>query len=331
MNIPNSLAAVALALAAGQATAAAAELTVYTYESFISSWGPGPELKTRFEAQCACRLEFIGVEDGVALLNRLRLEGAKTRADVILGLDDSLIRDARAYDLVRPHSVDLASIPLVDALAWSDDSFVPFDFGYFAFIYDDQKISAPAESLAALVDGDARVIYQDPRTSTPGLGLVHWVRVVYGDQAASAWTRLARHTVTVTSGWSEAYNMFLQGEADYVLSYTTSPAYHIVSDGTDRYRAAEFAEGHVAQIEVAAISAHTAKSELANRFLSFLLSREAQEVIPVTNWMLPVRDDVKLPEAFGQLIRPARIGFSADEIGARRAAWVREWRDAVSR
>jgi ABC-type thiamine transport system substrate-binding protein len=30
-------------------------------------------------------------------------------------------------------------------------------------------------------------------------------------------------TVTVTKGWSEAYGMFLDGEADMVLSYTTSP------------------------------------------------------------------------------------------------------------
>ncbi|MBL8444093.1 MAG: thiamine ABC transporter substrate binding subunit [Zoogloeaceae bacterium] len=331
MNIRHSLACAAFALAAGQASAAAADLTVYTYESFISSWGPGPELKTRFEAQCGCTLEFVGVEDGVALLNRVRLEGANTRADVIVGLDDSLIKDVRTHGLVQPHSVDFASIPMVAALAWADDSFVPFDFGYFAFIYDHQKIGAPVDSLAALIDGNARVIYQDPRTSTPGLGLLHWVRAVYGDEAPAAWTRLARHTVTVTSGWSEAYNMFLQGEADYVLSYTTSPAYHIVSDGTDRYRAAHFAEGHVAQVEVAALSAHTDNPALANRFLAFLLSREAQEIIPVTNWMLPVRDDVKLPEAFDRLIRPARIGFSADEIGASRSIWVREWREAVSR
>lgn len=330
MNIHHSLSVAAFMLAAGSA-AASSELTVYTYDSFISSWGPGPALQARFEAECECTLKFVGVEDGVALLNRLRLEGSNTQADVILGLDDSLISDARKHALVQAHSVDLTSIPFVAALAWSDDSFVPFDFGYFAFIYDQQKVTAPARSLAELIDGKARVIYQDPRTSTPGLGLLHWVRAVYGEEAPAAWTRLAAHTVTVTSGWSEAYNMFLQGEADYVLSYTTSPAYHIISDGTDRYRAAQFVEGHVAQIELAALSAHTDNPALANRFLSFLLSREAQEIIPVTNWMLPVRDDVKLPETFDQLIRPSRIGFGADEVGAYRAAWVREWRDAVSR
>lgn len=37
-------------------------------------------------------------------------------------------------------------------------------------------------------------------------------------------------TVTVTKGWSEAYGLFLKGESDLVLSYTTSPAYHIIAE-----------------------------------------------------------------------------------------------------
>ena len=36
--------------------------------------------------------------------------------------------------------------------------------------------------------------------------------------------------MTVTKGWSEAYGLFLEGEADMVLSYTTSPAYHLIAE-----------------------------------------------------------------------------------------------------
>ena len=75
------------ALAALALPAAAAEkLTVYTYESFTADWGPGPGVKKAFEAQCACTVDFVSVEDGVALLNRVKLEGASTKADIVLGL-----------------------------------------------------------------------------------------------------------------------------------------------------------------------------------------------------------------------------------------------------
>jgi ABC-type thiamine transport system, periplasmic component len=53
---------------------------------------------------------------------------------------------------------------------------------------------------------------------------------VYGDKAPEAWQKLAAKTVTVTKGWSEAYGLFLKGESDLVLSYTTSPAYHIIAE-----------------------------------------------------------------------------------------------------
>lgn len=331
MKINNLLPVLALVSVLAPVSASAADLTVYTYESFISSWGPGPELKKRFEAECGCSVDFVGAEDGVALLNRLKLEGARTGADVVVGLDDSLMADARAAGVVQPHRVDLAAVPLSATLKWSDDTFVPFDHGYFAFIYDSRKTASPVRSFAELVEGKARIIYQDPRTSTPGLGLAHWVRAVFKDDAPGAWRKLAANTVTVTSGWQEAYTLFLNGEADYVLSYTTSPAYHVVAENVDHYRAAAFEEGHVAQVEVAAMSAYTRNPPLASRFLAFLLSRDAQAVIPVTNWMLPVRDDVSLPPAFATLVKPSRIGFGPDVIAARRTEWVREWREAVSR
>ncbi|MCH8553419.1 MAG: thiamine ABC transporter substrate binding subunit [Natronospirillum sp.] len=323
-----------LTLAAGLALAgslSANELTVYTYSSFTSDWGPGPEIKSAFEAQCDCTLNFVSSDDGVSLLNRVRLEGMNTQADVVLGIDDALIEEARDLSLFQTHGVNWDDYPLADDLAWSDDLYVPFDYGYFAFVYDTEVIDSPVTSMAELLESDADIIYQDPRTSTVGQGLMHWMQAIYGDDGvADAWAALAERTITVTQGWSESYGMFQEGEADYVLSYTTSPAYHMVAEDTDRYQAAAFSEGHVAQIEVAAISAYTDQEELAAEFLNFLLTHEAQEILPVTNWMLPVRTDVDLPDAFGLLVTPERIGYSPSEIRDNRQAWIRNWRNAVS-
>ena len=87
------------------ASAAVAEtpvLTVYTYDSFISDWGPGPAVESAFEARCGCDLQMIGAGDGAALLSRLRLEGSRTEADVVLGLDTNLTAAAAETGLVFP-------------------------------------------------------------------------------------------------------------------------------------------------------------------------------------------------------------------------------------
>ena len=305
----------------------AAELTVYTYDSFVSEWGPGPQLEKAFEAQCDCDLRFVGAEDGVSILNRLRIEGERTKADVILGIDDGLLVETRATGLIAAHAVPLDDLSPV--LAWQDPDFLPFDYGYFAFVYDSSRVKEPVTSLKALVDSDARVIYEDPRTSTPGQGLMLWMQAVYGDQSDAAWKQLARHTVTVTKGWWEAYSMFLEGGADYVLSYSSSPAYHVITEGKDQYHAALFDEGHVAQVELAARLKTSQQPVLAQQFLQFLISPEAQAIIPVTNWMLPVIDEVKLPPVFSELIRPRRIGFTPEAVAESRKDWIARWRSAA--
>lgn len=329
------LAAVAPAVLLGPSPSAADEppqLVVYTYNSFVSEWGPGPRIEEAFEAECGCDLRLIGVDDGVAILSRLRLEGSATQADVILGIDLNLIAETRATGLVAPHG--LPPIELDLPVDWIDDTFVPYDWGFFAFVYDSEAMAEPPDSLRALVeDSDVEILIQDPRVSTPGLGLLLWMRHVFGDDAAAAWQALRPRIVTVSRGWSEAYGLFLEGEAPMVLSYTTSPAYHEIVEGTDRYRAAMFEEGHYVQVEVAAMVAGTDQPALAQRFLAFVLSPGFQDVIPTTNWMFPViMPQDGLPEAFGRLGRPDRaLIIDSQTIFENRRAWVDEWLDAMSR
>ncbi|HEY0210683.1 thiamine ABC transporter substrate binding subunit [Acerihabitans sp.] len=303
-------------------------LTVYTYDSFASEWGPGPAIKTAFEKQCDCELKFVVQEDGVALLNRLRVEGKNSDADVALGLDNNLLKAAQDTHLFAAHNVDTSRLTLPDG--WRDATFLPFDYGYFAFVYNKNTLKNPPKSLHELVDGPQalKIIYEDPRTSTPGLGLLLWVQQVYGDQAPQAWRRLAKKTVTVTKGWSEAYGLFLKGEADMVLSYTTSPAYHINEEKKDNYAAAAFSEGHYLQVEVAAQLAASKNPQLAQQFMRFIVSPAFQETIPKGNWMYPVIKTA-LPAGFDVL--PAKtLNFSAEDVAAKRSEWTQNWLRSVS-
>ena len=323
------LAAVIATSAAAPAAQSADQptLTIYTYNSFVAEWGPGPALQKDFEATCGCKIAWVALEDGAALLSRLKLEGDRTEADLVLGLDTNLTVETKATGLVAPHDVDLSALKL--PIAWNDADFVPYDYGYFAFVYDSEALPSPPQSLAELATtSDApKLIYMDPRTSTPGLGLLLWVKEVMGNEASGAWANLAGKTLTVTKGWSEGYGLFLKGEAPLVLSYTTSPAYHQMMENTDRYKAVNFAEGNYLQIEVAARIRTSDQPELAQKFLAFLVSRPAQEKIPTTNWMYPVIDlGDALPEAFRKLPPPAKtLLMPPAKVAANRTAWIDEW------
>ena len=323
----------ALALAMSASAMAAEKLTVYTYESFTAEWGPGPQVKKAFESECGCTVDFVSVADGVALLNRVKLEGEATKAEIVLGLDTNLTAEALKTGLFTASGVDASKVKVPGG--WSDDIFVPFDYGYFAVIYDTEKLANPPASLKELVEGDAseKIVIQDPRTSTPGLGLLLWVKAVYGDKAQDAWAKLKDRVLTVTPGWSEAYGLFTKGEAPMVLSYTTSPAYHMISEGTERYKAAVFAEGHYLQVEVAGITTTGAKNPLAKKFMEFMIGPGFQDVIPETNWMLPAGETGKpLNPAFDKLVKPTTtLEIGSEEVAANRKAWVDEWLAVMSK
>jgi thiamine transport system substrate-binding protein len=326
-------AALAAALVAGPALAQSKPvLTVYTYASFTGKYGPGRVVKERFEAECGCELAWVASDDAGSLVGRLRLEGEGTKADAVLGLDMNLMAEAKATGLFVPHGQSTKDLAL--PVAWSDDAFVPFDWSALAFVYDSTKLATPPASLKALVEASsAKILVQDPRTSAPGLGFLLWMRKVYGDGAPAAWAKLRPRIVTVTKGWSEAYGLFLKGEADMVLSYVTSPAYHVGVEKKTQYRAAPFAEGQYLHVEVAGATRVAKDPALARRFLAFVLSEPFQSAMPEGNWMLPAKTPAAgLPASFAGVAKPETpLMFTPDEVRRDRRAFVDEWLNAAAR
>jgi thiamine transport system substrate-binding protein len=322
--------ALGLSLAANAALADTPVLTIYTYDSFVTEWGPGPAVEAAFEATCACDLNLVAAGDGAELLARLRLEGPRSDADIVLGLDSNLTEAARATGLFAPHNRTLPAYDL--PVAWADDTFLPYDWGYFAFVHDKTRLPEPPASFRDLAASDLSIVIQDPRSSTPGLGLLLWVKSAYGDEAPALWQDLAPRVLTVTKGWSEAYGLFLDGEADMVLSYTTSPAYHLIAEEDDSKAAAPFSEGHYLQVEVAAKLLRSDQPELADAFLDFMSSDAFQGVIPTTNWMYPaITPQAGLPAGFETLIAPAKaLFFTGAEARSARDTSLPEWRTALS-
>ncbi len=276
-------------------TSLAADLYILTYDGIASEWGVGPKWEEAFEKQCACDIEFVTVNGGSSsIITRAMIDS--TAYDVILGIDNAMLDDTVAKSLLAPHHITLPQM----AIDWKNDYAIAFDYGWLAFVgRKGEKLPSSMEEL--INSQDIKIIMETPQTS----GFAHWLYGLYGDKSSDMWQKMKSHIVTLTPSWSEAYNLFLEGEADMVLSYTSSPAYHIEYDKTDQYIAPAFAEGNYLQIELASLAKTSQNPELARQFLRFLLTEEAQKAIPLTNIMFP-SVKIKLPEAFDNLDIPQK-------------------------
>ena len=305
-------------------------LTIYTYDSFISEWGPGPIIKEKFENKFNSHVNFVSVDSAITLLTKVILEGSSTKADIVLGLDMNLYDNAIKSNLFTKHSIKNLNYKIHLPIEWESETFIPYNYGYFAFVYNNKKMKDPPNSMDELINKTkARIVIQDPRTSTPGLGLLTWMKAIYDEDAGNQWKKLNKKIVSVTKGWTDAYyNIFLTGEADMVLSYSTSPAAHIMFENDKNFSAISFDEGNYISIEFAGLLNSSKNKPLANKFLKFMLSEDFQSIIPRTNIMYPVTKIDKMPDAYKLLEIPKALQIDPVILNTNKEKWIEEWLNA---
>ncbi|MBP5602631.1 MAG: thiamine ABC transporter substrate-binding protein [Treponema sp.] len=284
------------------------EIVVYTYNSFSGEWGAGPEIARLFEQKTGIKVTYAEIGDSGQILAKAILEKKKPYADVLVGLDNySAEKAAKSKVLLsyKPANVDeLVPAELSRKLNAGAGSgkwlLTPYDYSHFAFIFDSLSGLPAPTCLEDLTKSEysKKIIVMDSKTSTLGVGYEEWVKAVYKNKADDFFKRITPSILTVAPGWSVGYGMFTDGEAPLCFSYTTSPAYHVEYGEGDRFKALVFTDGHVMQVEGAGIVNGAPNLEGAKKFMDFLISDEAQNLIPLTQWMFPANKNVELPASY---------------------------------
>lgn len=310
-------------------------LTVYTYDSLSADYGLLPQIVDQFEQAEGVTLEIMSFPDTGVMLNQLIAERDEPKADVVLGLDNITFEEARVQDVLQVYQPKRAE-KIPKRLRFDDNNtMTPFDYGYVGFVYDSEAIQFPEPvSLMQLATDPAykdKIIIEQPGLSSPGTQLLFWTHTALDEPGAEAfWQAMAEQVLTVAPDWNTAYySMFLNGEAPIVLSYLTSPAYHIDQEGTERYKAIPIKEGYLEQVEGVAVVNGTDAGDAAGAFIDYLLTDEVQNKIPTTQWMFPVLGDpTKWPEAYGKIIMPSHdevLTIKPNTVTDSYDQWLSQW------
>ncbi len=280
------------------------ELVVYSYSSFASPWGAGPEIVKDFEAENNVKVSLVDAGDARTILQRIELEKHKSKADVVVGLDHLILNEALKitnWKNIKAPGINYSKDFPEKKIAF--DKFVPFDWAPMTFIYREGEIPPPRtlEELGAINYQKSLVIY-DPRMSTPGFLFADWiVRALGADKAKSYFSSIKDNILTITPSWSTGYGLFQKKQARLAFSYVTSAVYHWVHDKDLKYRAAEFRDPVPYHIEFAGVLSDCHNCSGAEEFVKFLLRPEIQRKIMMMNFMYPVLDGIKADTAFAKL------------------------------
>ncbi len=307
------------------------QLTVYTYDAF-------PEvledlIVEHFEAEYGIAVDLQRQADTGGLYNQLFLERNNPQADVAIGLDTTYLGQVIKDELLEPYKPERADAIPENLIVDEQFRAIPFDYGGIVLNYDSEAIDTPPTDWDDLTDERFRdsIIVMNPNTSSPGRNfLLHTIYEFGEDGFLDYWERLAPNILTVTPGWSEGYGLYTEGEAPIVLSYETSPAFHIEFEDEDRYRPLIFNDEAFYQIEVMGIVRGTQRREAAEKLIEYVLSEEFQQEIPLSQFMYPVREDIELPASFGQIDRAERsVSLDPSRVAENIDDWLQAWEDVM--
>jgi len=299
------------------------ELTVYVYESL--SWIEEGTVQ-KFEEMNDCEVKVVKLGDAGNVLTRLVLERKNPRADVVIGLDQSLAAKAVEEDLLIPYKPENIENIKDEALIFDPEYYViPYDYGAIAIIYDPEKIHEELESFEDLTKFKNSLIIQDPRASSTGQAFLLWTIAVYENNWKDFWERLMPAILTVSPSWDDSFAKFEIGEAPMMVSYATDSAYSQYYYGSSKYKVFIPKEGAYVQIEGAGIVKGTDNLVLAQKFIEFILTEDFQKGIPLNQWMFSAID-VELPEVYQYAVVPEKIlTIPAQEISNNLERWLKEW------
>ncbi len=315
-------------------------LTVITHDSFNLS----KDVVAAFEAKENIKLAFVKGGDAGAMTNKLILTKSNPIADVVFGIDNSLMAKALQADILESYRPKMAAALEKFSILDAKWRISPVNYGFVCLNYDlawfeKAKLALP-KSLEDLTKPAYKslLVVQNPATSSPGLAFYFATLKFFGERKAlEFWAGLKTNDVKVAAGWEAAYYSDFSrngGTRPIVVSYSSSPAAEVFyGDGKTATTANLLLPGSsFLQIEGVAVLRGTKNSDLAHKFIDFMLEPRTQADIPTNMWVYPAIKGIALPDVFSFAIRPKETqisSFSANIMAVNQQRWIEAWTRVV--
>ena len=308
------------------------DLVIYTYDSFTASWGLQSKVIPPFEEKYGVNVTVLPQGDVSGIIDKLQIEKDDPRADIALGIDNSMLHMALEKDLLEtytPPDIDRVNQSLIFD---PDHHLIPYDYGYIAIVCDkrlmeERNLPVPKNltDLARDVYRD-QILFIDPATSSTGASFMIWASQVTGEDYPQFVEDLAKNSRTVYDTWDNMYyNGYKAGEAPIAISYGLDSAYEMSYYGDHNITVVPDDHGY-RQIEGGGIVKGAKNRSLAEKFIQYMISDEFQEHVE-SNVMLPVVESVEVSENFREYGKFAdeHAEASPDVIRENYWDWLDEW------
>lgn len=289
------------------------DVVLATHDSFVITKAQ----IAQFDHESGFNLKLIKSGDAGALTNRLILTKGAPIADAVFGIDNTFASLATKNGLI-------------------DGKFSATDFGDVCFNYDKDWFAshkvAPPQSIVSLTNSTYKglTVLENPKLSSTGLSFLAATVDKFGkDKWQAYWQGLKANQVKIDNGWEAAYYTDFSGSSGkgkfpIVLSYSTSPADEVRSDGHSQ--TASILDGCFKQTEYVGVLHGAKNPEGARAVVKYLLSSEFQQTFPGAMYMYPILHGATIPSSWAKFATlPQKSYGDTLDFTANRKAWLDAW------
>jgi len=317
-------------------------LRLLTHESFT----PTETIFDDFTLQTGIKVELVRSSDAGTLVTKAVLASGNPEGDVLWGVDNTLLSRALdaevfvTYVTVHRDDLDVAAVALAP-----NGEVTPVDSGDVCINYDKawfaERNITPPLTLQALASSTYRnlLVTPNPVSSSPGLAFLLATIAEFGDGWQQWWETMRTNNILIVESWSDAYyghfTAASDGERPLVVSYATSPPAEVLFADPRPTQAptAVAALTCFRQYEFAGILRGTKHGPQAQLLIDFLVSRQFQEDLPLTQFVWPINNTASVPKEFLEYaLRPDNpLTIDPAVIAERRAEWLEQFSDIMLR
>ena len=339
------------------------QIVIYTYDSLLND--PYFDIEGNFSTFSgipANEIQITRFSDANELVVRLEAEKSNPIADVVIGIDNTLIHliedKASVLEPYTPTSISQIDENLIQNLD-PENYLIPYDYGIISLYYQNHIINSSTNpelenlTLDGLLASNLlpMLIVENPKYSSPGLGFLLWTIAVYGDPEINFdgllesnwrnWWNASRDKITITKSWGDAFNIFFTPEEEkpIMVSYGTSPAYSYCQWADNSTSAVVTHEKNQQnawlQIEGIGLVKDAPHKDKGKQFINWFLSSSLQSEIPEHQWMYPANREVILSPCFEEsVIHPDEVFrlndlLSPEILGHYLPDWKDQWEQVI--
>jgi thiamine transport system substrate-binding protein len=310
------------------------------------SYAVSKDVMADFTKQTGITVQLVQGGDAGSVVNQAILTKGNPQADVLFGVDNTLLTKALKAGIFEQHTPSTESKVPASFQLDPTHHVAPVDYGDVCLNYDKAWFARHQVAVPTSLEDLVKPVYkgllvvENPATSSTGLAFLLATVDHFGNNGWQSWWTALRHNgMQVTDGWDQAYNADFSGGVQskgtkpLVVSYASSPPAEVVaaSPPIADSPVGVIQSGCYRQIEGAGVLTGTKHPKEAAKLVDFMESVRFQADMPLQMYVYPVVPGVPLPAVFTKFtVTPAHVSqLPPATVDANRDAWVKTWTDLV--